>query len=316
MQLRSLGRTGIQVSPLMLGGNVFGWTADETNSFAILDAFVAAGGNFIDTADVYSVWAPGHVGGESESVIGKWLKRSGKRSQVVLATKVGFPLSADKKGLSAAYIERAVEDSLKRLQTEYIDVYFSHTDDASVPLEETLRAYQRLIEKGKVRVIGASNYTADRVRAAMAASKQHDLPIYQVLQPQYNLCERAGYESQLESLCTEYGMGVVTYYSLASGFLTGKYRSEGDLTKSPRGRGAGKYLNEHGLRILAALDELAKKLSATPAQVALAWIMARKSVTAPIASATSVTQVNELAGAMSLHLDAASIEQLNKASTE
>jgi len=314
MQSRSLGRTDIHVSPLMLGGNVFGWTADEPTSFAILDAFVAAGGNFIDTADVYSVWAPGHVGGESETTIGKWFKRSGKRAQAVLATKVGFPLSADKKGLSAAYVERAVEDSLRRLQTDYIDVYFSHTDDASVPLEETLRAYRRLIEAGKVRAIGASNYTADRLREALAVSNEHALPSYQVLQPRYNLCERADYESQLESVVTQYGLGVVVYYALASGFLTGKYRSEGDLSKSPRGRGAKKYLNGRGLRILSALDAAAEQHKATPAQIALAWIMASKSVTAPIASATSVAQINELCGAMSLQLSPTTVEQLNTAS--
>jgi aryl-alcohol dehydrogenase-like predicted oxidoreductase len=304
----------MQVSPLMLGGNVFGWTADEATSFAVLDAFVEAGGNFIDTADVYSAWAPGHTGGESEIVIGNWFKQSGKRSQVIVATKVGFPLAPDKKGLSAAYIERAAEDSLRRLQTDYIDVYFSHTDDASVPLEETLRAYQRLIEQGKVRAIGASNYTAQRLGEAMAASKHNNLPSYQVIQPQYNLCERAEYETQLESVCTAHGFGVVTYYALASGFLTGKYRSESDLTKSPRGRGAKKYLNDRGMRILAALDSAANAHNATPAQVALAWVMARKSATVPIASATSVAQVKELIGAMSLQLNDASMTQLNTAS--
>jgi aryl-alcohol dehydrogenase-like predicted oxidoreductase len=314
MQLRTLGHTGIKVSPLMLGGNVFGWTADEATSFAIMDAFFAAGGNFIDTADVYSAWAPGHTGGESEIVIGKWFKRSGKRAQVVLATKVGFPLAPDKKGLSAAYIERAAEDSLRRLQTDYIDVYFSHTDDASVVLDETLRAYQRLIEQGKVRAIGASNYTVERLIEAAATSKEHKLPIYQVLQPQYNLCERSDYETKLEPICQEYGLGVVTYYALASGFLSGKYRSDADLTKSPRGRGAKKYLNDRGFGILAALDAIANARAATPAQVALAWVMARKTVTAPIASATSLAQVNELCGAMSLLLSTADIEQLNKAS--
>jgi aryl-alcohol dehydrogenase-like predicted oxidoreductase len=314
MQLRTLGRTGMKVSPLMLGGNVFGWTADESTSFAILDAFVAAGGNFVDTADVYSAWAPGHTGGESETVIGKWFKNSGKRTQIIVATKVGFPLGPDKKGLSAAYIERAVEDSLRRLQTDYIDIYFSHTDDATVTMDETLRAYQRLIEKGKVRVIGVSNFTQERVSEAMTTSKQHGLPAYQVIQPQYNLCERTDYEANLEVQSQEHGFGVVTYYALASGFLTGKYRSESDLANRPRRYNAKKYLNDRGFRILAALDAVAKLHNATLAQVALAWIMARKSVTAPIASATSVAQVNELCGSMSLQLSSADIEQLNKAS--
>jgi aryl-alcohol dehydrogenase-like predicted oxidoreductase len=304
----------MMVSPLMLGGNVFGWTADEPTSFAILDAFVAAGGNFIDTADVYSAWAPGHTGGESETVIGKWFKRSGKREQIVVATKVGFPLGPDKKGLSAAYIERAVEDSLRRLQTDYIDIYFSHTDDTSVTMDETLRAYQRLIAKGNVRVIGVSNFTKERMIEAITVSKQQGLPAYQVVQPQYNLCERADYEANLEALCQERGLGVVTYYALASGFLTGKYRSESDLGKRPRSYNVKKYLNEGGHRILAALDTVAILHNATLAQVALAWIMARKSVTAPIASATSVAQVNELCGSMSLQLNSADIEQLNKAS--
>jgi aryl-alcohol dehydrogenase-like predicted oxidoreductase len=304
----------MMVSPLMLGGNVFGWTADEPTSFAILDAFVAAGGNFIDTADVYSAWAPGHTGGESETVIGKWFKRSGKREQIVVATKVGFPLGPDKKGLSAAYIERAVEDSLRRLQTDYIDIYFSHTDDTSVTMDETLRAYQRLIAKGNVRVIGVSNFTKERMIEAITVSKQQGLPAYQVVQPQYNLCERADYEANLEALCQEHGLGVVTYYALASGFLTGKYRSESDLGKRPRRHNVKKYLNEGGYRILAALDTVAKQHSATLAQVALAWIMARKSVVAPIASATSLVQVNELCGSMSLQLSPNDIEQLNKAS--
>ncbi|HYM36570.1 MAG TPA: aldo/keto reductase [Steroidobacteraceae bacterium] len=314
MQLRSLGQTSLKVSPLMLGGNVFGWTADEDTSFAILDAFAAAGGNFIDTANVYSVWIPGHVGGESEAVLGKWFKRSGKRKDVIVATKVGMQMAPDKKGLAAAYIESAVEESLRRLQTDYIDLYFSHTDDATVPLQETLGAYQKLIAKGKVRCIGASNYPAARLQEALQISSRESFPSYQVLQPHYNLCVRGEYEAQLELVCTERGLGVVPYFSLASGFLTGKYRSEADLSKSPRGRGAKAYLNDRGFRILAALDVVAKRLNATDAQVALAWLMARKSVTAPIASATSVTQVQELIGAMNLQLDRNAIEQLNSAS--
>jgi len=314
MQLRSLGRTNLRVSPLMLGGNVFGWTADEPTSFAILDAFAAAGGNFIDTANVYSVWVPGHVGGESETVMGKWFKRSGKRKDFVVATKVGMQMAADQKGLAAAYIERAVEESLRRLQSDYIDIYFSHTDDATTPLDETLGAYQRLIDSGKVRVIGASNYTGARLRAALSLHDKQKLPRYEVLQPHYNLAVRTDYETTLEPVCKEQGVGVVPYYSLASGFLTGKYRSEADLSKSPRGRGAKAHLNERGFRILAALDSVAKELHATDAQVALAWLMARKSITAPIASATSVAQVQELAGAMNLQLGTDAIERLNRAS--
>lgn len=315
MNLRNLGRTDIKVSPLMLGGNVFGWTADEPTSFAVLDAFVAAGGNFIDTADVYSAWVAGHAGGESETVIGNWLKRSGKRSQLVIATKVGMQMAADRKGLSARHIERSVEQSLLRLQTDYIDLYFSHTDDASTPLEETLHAYQRLISSGKVRIVGASNYNATRLREAASIAKQHSLPSYQVLQPNYNLYDRADYESNLESACLELGVGVVPYFALARGFLSGKYRSEKDANKSPRASGVkSAYLNARGFRILEALDGVSKTLRATPAQVALAWLMARKSITAPIASATSVVQVQELAGAMSLHLDALHVQHLNAAS--
>ncbi|HTE40018.1 MAG TPA: aldo/keto reductase [Steroidobacteraceae bacterium] len=313
MQLRSLGQTNLKVSPLMLGGNVFGWTADQPTSFAILDEFVGAGGNFIDTADVYSTWGKGHTGGESETVIGHWFKQSGKRANIVLATKVGMVMSPEKKGLKASYIEQAVEDSLRRLQTDYIDLYFSHTDDAETPLDETLRAYQQLMAKGKIRAIGASNYTAVRLMEA-AALAQQGLPAYRVLQPHYNLAERADYESLLEPTCRELGLGVVPYFSLARGFLTGKYRSDADFGKSVRGRGMKPYLNERGFRILAALDSVAAACRSTPAQVALAWLMARKSVTAPIASATSVAQVRELSGAMTLNLSAASIADLDQAS--
>jgi aryl-alcohol dehydrogenase-like predicted oxidoreductase len=317
MQYRSLGQTGMQVSPLMLGGNVFGFTADEATSFDILDAFVAGGGNFIDTADAYSIWVPGHKGGESETVLGKWFARGGKRSQVVLATKVGMPMSGDKKGLRAAYIERAIEESLTRLQTDYIDLYFAHLDDANTPLEETLGAFERLIKAGKVRAIGASNYSAERLQTALDTGESRNLPMYQVCQPQYNLCERAEYEAEsgLEEVCLSHGLGVVTYFSLASGFLTGKYRSEADLGKSVRGRTVKKYLNAQGLRILMALDMVAKQRGATPAQIALAWIMARKSVTAPIASATSVAQVEELLGATRIRLDSMMLTQLDRAST-
>jgi aryl-alcohol dehydrogenase-like predicted oxidoreductase len=314
MTTRTLGTSTLKVSPLCLGGNVFGWSADEKTSFAILDALVAAGFNFIDTADVYSRWAPGHHGGESETIIGNWLKRSGNRSKVIIATKVGMEMGPNDKGLSKAYIFRAVERSLERLQTDYIDLYQSHQDDQTTPLEETLQAYAQLIKQGKVRIIGASNYTADRLAAALEVSEQHGLPRYESLQPHYNLCERAGYEAALEPLCLEKKLGVIPYFSLASGFLTGKYRSEADLSKSPRGQGVKKYLNERGFRILAALDQVAQNLHATPGKVALAWLMARPSITAPIASATSVEQLHDLVDATNLKLDAGSIELLNQSS--
>jgi len=314
MQTRKLGGSGLQVSPICLGGNVFGWTADEPTSFAILDAFAGAGFNFIDTADVYSRWVPGHKGGESETVLGNWFKRSGKRQSVILATKVGIELAPDKKGLSKAYILREVEDSLERLQTDYIDLYQSHIDDATAPLEETLGAYDQLIKQGKVRAIGASNYSGARLTEALSVSRQHGLPRYQCLQPHYNLYERAGYEKDLEPVCLAEGIGVIPYFALASGFLTGKYRSENDLAKGPRGQMVKKYLDERGYRILAALDQVAEKLHSTPGKVAIAWLIARPSITAPIASATSVEQLNDLVDAANLTLDAASIETLHHAS--
>jgi aryl-alcohol dehydrogenase-like predicted oxidoreductase len=314
MKTRKLGGSPLEVSPICLGGNVFGWTADEPTSFAMLDAFVGAGFNFIDTADVYSRWVPGHKGGESETVLGNWFKRSGNRKKVILATKVGIELAPDKKGLSKAYILREVEDSLQRLQTDYIDLYQSHIDDASTPLEETLEAYQQLIKQGKVRAIGASNYTAERLAEALKVSKQHGLPRYECLQPHYNLYERAAYEKDLEPVCLKEGIGVIPYFALASGFLTGKYRSESDLAKGPRGQMVKKYLDERGFRILAALDEVAAKLHSTPGKVAIAWLIARPSITAPIASATSVEQLKDLVDAANLQLDPASIETLNAAS--
>jgi len=314
MTTRNLGTTTLKVSPLCLGTNVFGWTIDEKTSASILDAFVAAGLNFIDTADIYSTWVPGHKGGESETIIGNWLKRSGNRSKVIIATKVGMEMGPNDKGLSKAYILRAVERSLQRLQTDYIDLYQSHKDDPSTPLEETLEAFAQLIKQGKVRVVGASNYTAERLAAALEVSKRGSLPRYESLQPHYNLSERAGYEAALEPLCLEENLGVIPYFSLASGFLTGKYRSEADLSKSPRGQGVKKYLNERGFRILAALDRAAQNLNATPGKVALAWLMARPSITAPIASATTVEQLRDLIDATSLKLDAESIELLNQAS--
>jgi aryl-alcohol dehydrogenase-like predicted oxidoreductase len=313
METRQLGNSGLEVGPLAFGGNVFGWTVDEPTSLEILDAFVAAGFNLIDTADIYSAWVPENQGGESETIIGKWLKTRGNRDKVIIATKVGMEMSPEKKGLSGPYILRAAEDSLQRLQTDYIDLYQSHQDDPETPLEETLGAYAQLIEQGKVRVIGASNYSAQRLAEALQASEQGGYPSYRTLQPLYNLYERAAFEEKLEPLCMEKGLGVISYFSLASGFLTGKYRSERDLSKSARGQGIKKYLDERGFRILAALDEVARQLDATPAQVALAWLIARPSVTAPIASATSVGQLNDLISATRLTLDPSSIERLDRA---
>jgi len=312
MQKRRIGRSAVQVTPLMFGGNVFGWTVDEATSFSILDAFVDAGLDFIDTADVYSAWVPGNQGGESETIIGKWLRRSGKRDRIVLATKVAkLP---QRRGLSAANIEAAIDDSLRRLQTDYVDVYFSHEDDESTPLAETLGAYQRLIEAGKVRIIGASNYSGARIEEALSVARQHGLPEYQLLQPEYNLYDRAAYEAEIEPVALAEQLGVVVYYGLASGFLSGKYRSRADLAKSARGSRVEKYLNERGLRILAALDEVAARHDSTPAAVALAWLIARPSVTAPIASATSVGQLESLAAAVHLTLTDADIRTLDGAS--
>jgi aryl-alcohol dehydrogenase-like predicted oxidoreductase len=315
MKHRALGRSGLQVSPLAFGGNVFGWTVDEATSFSLLDAWVDAGFNFIDTADVYSIWAPGHAGGESETIIGKWFKASGRRGEVVLATKVGKPMGPERKGLKPAYIRQAVEDSLRRLQTDHIDLYQSHDDDADTPLEETLEAYAALIKAGKVRAIGASNFTAPRLALALQASQKLGLPRYESLQPLYNLYDRAVYEDELEPLCVKHGLGVINFYALAAGFLTGKYRSAADAGKSARGKSTtGKYLNDRGLRILAELDIVAERYETTPGQVAIAWLLARPSVTAPIASATSLAQLAELVSAARLSLDADAIEQLNQAS--
>ena len=304
MQYRTLGRSALQVSPLCFGGNVFGWTADEATSFSLLDAWLAAGFNFIDTADVYSRWVPGHQGGESETVIGKWLKRSGRRDQVVLATKVGSDMGQGKVDLSPAYIRRAVEDSLRRLQVDCIDLYQSHRDDETTPMEETLEAYAQLIKAGKVRAIGASNFSAPRLALALEISRKHGLPRYESLQPLYNLCDRAEFEQDLRQLCLDQGVGVINFYTLAAGFLTGKYRTAADAAKSPRGKTTvGKYLNPRGLRILAALDEVAAGTGSTPARVAVAWVMAQPGITAPIASATSLEQLAELTAAAQLVLD-------------
>ena len=308
---RELGRSGLQVSPLCFGGNVFGWTADEATSFSLLDAWVDAGMNFIDTADVYSRWVPGHSGGESETIIGKWLKQSGKRDRIVLATKVGKDMGDGKVGLAKGYIRSAVESSLKRLQTDVIDLYQSHDDDAATPLAETLGTYADLTREGKVRAIGASNFTAARLTEALNVSRTLGLPRYESLQPLYNLVERAAFEDELEAVCMQHGVGVINFYALASGFLSGKYRSETDLDKSVRGQGIKKYLTERGLRVLAALDAVALRCNATPAQVALAWQIARPSITAPIASATSLEQLAGLVAAAHLQLDADALRQID-----
>ncbi|HHQ6625293.1 TPA: aldo/keto reductase [Serratia fonticola] len=315
MSKKPLGRSGIQVPQLTFGGNVFGWTADEATSFSLLDALVANQLNFIDTADVYSSWAPGNQGGESETVIGNWLKKSGKRDQVIIATKVGKPMGEGKQGLSPRYIRQAVEASLRRLQTDYIDLYQSHDDDQDTPLAETLSAFDELIKAGKVRAIGASNYQADRLVEALKVSEQNGLARYETLQPEYNLYAREGYEQALEAVAQQQGLGVINFFSLASGFLTGKYRSAQDVGKSQRGDTiVSRYLNPRGFRILAALDLLAEKHQTTPAQISLAWLIARPSITAPIVSATSLTQLDELVSATRLQLAAEDIKALDKAS--
>jgi aryl-alcohol dehydrogenase-like predicted oxidoreductase len=314
MPLRPLGRSPLSIAPLAFGGNVFGWSVDERRSFELLDAFVDAGFNLVDTADAYSAWVPGNRGGESEAIIGKWLKRSGKRDRVVIATKVGKWV--EHKGLSPQNIQQAVDGSLRRLQVDCIDLYQAHEDDASVPLAETLGAFGRLIEQGKVRAIGASNYGADRFAEALKVSAEHGLPRYESLQPEYNLLQRAGYERELEPLVRREQVGVISYYALASGFLSGKYRSEADLAKSrTRGGSVRKYLDPRGLGVLDALDRVAAGHRATPAQVALAWLIARPGLTAPIASATSVEQLHELLGAVKLTLAPEEIARLDQAGT-
>jgi len=314
MNKRKLGNSGLEISPLVFGGNVLGWTADEATSFHLLDAFVAAGFNAIDTADVYSKWVPGHTGGESEMILGKWMKKRGNRDKLIIATKLGIEMGPGLKGLSRSYILRAVEDSLQRLQTDYIDLYQSHTDDPDAPLEETLGTYAELIAQGKVRAIGASNYTADRLAAALETSKKTGLPKYQSLQPNYNLYDRAEFEAQLEPLCMKEGLGVINYFPLAAGFLSGKYRSESDMANKPRARMVKKYLNQRGLKILDALDAVAKKYNATPARVSLAWLLARAGITAPIVSATNLEQLSDLIASVELKLDQPSVELLNQAS--
>jgi len=314
MEKREIGTSGIKVHPFAFGGNVFGWTIDESESFKILDGFVDAGLDLIDTADVYSSWVPGNKGGESETIIGNWLKKSGKRDKVVIATKVGKPIGEGKKGLSRRYITQAVEDSLKRLQTDYIDLYQSHDDDKDTPLAETMETFTCLIKQGKVRAIGASNFSGARLREVLQVSNDNGFAAYQCLQPEYNLYAREHYEKELEPICRERNIGVISYYSLASGFLTGKYRSEHDLSQSSRGQGVKKMLNPRGYKILAALDKVAAEYSATPAGIALAWVMARHGITAPIASATSLKQLDELVKATAIHLKSDAIDLLNSAS--
>lgn len=313
MEQRALGKAGFSVAPLCFGGNVFGWTADEATSFKLLDAFVAGGGNFIDTADVYSRWVPGHVGGESEAIIGRWLKARGGRDKVVIATKTGAELTATDKGLAPARIEKQIEASLKRLGTDYVDLYYSHRDDAETPMEEVLATYDRLIKAGKVRAIGASNFTADRLKLALDTADRDGLPRYMVLQPLYNLYDRE-FEGALQDLCVAEGVAVAPYYTLASGFLTGKYRSEADLSQSARGGKIGtNYLNEKGHKVLAAMDAVAARLGVKLSQVAFAWLAAKPSVVAPIASATKPEQLQELLAAADLTLDAEAMAALDAA---
>ena len=314
MQRHRLGRTPFEVAPLALGGNVFGWTADEATSFRLLDAFVAGGGNLIDTANSYSRWVTGHVGGESETVIGKWIARRGHHDDVVIATKVGSDMGQGGKCLRRDYILRAVDESLRRLNVDAIDLYQSHWDDETTSFDETLDAYSRLIAQGKVKAIGASNLTADRLAQALDAAARAGLPRYESLQPLYNLYDRDTFEGPLRDVCLREDIGVITYFSLAAGFLTGKYRSEADYAKSARGTGMKKYLNPRGLRILDALDDVAGRLHATPAQVSLAWLMAQPGVTAAIASATSLAQLDDLLAATRLALDELDMRQLDEAS--
>ncbi len=314
MKKRSLGHSGIEVAPLTFGGNVFGWTIDEKTSFDLLDAFVAVEFNLIDTADVYSRWKPGNQGGESETIIGNWIKKRGNRSKVVIATKVGADMGQGKKNISKKYILDAVENSLRRLQTDYIDLYQTHWDDDITPVEETLSAYAQLVKEGKVRVIGASNLTPARLTASLAASKELNYPLYQTFQPEYNLYAREGFEKELQKICVDNRIGVINYFSLAAGFLTGKYRSESDLSKSARGQGIKKYLDERGFKILNALDTVSKELNTTQASVAIAWLLTRPAIVAPIASATNLSQLEALVKAVELKLDKNSVELLNVAS--
>ncbi len=314
MAKRTLGTSGLTFAPIVFGGNVFGWTADEATSFSLIDRFVERGFSMIDTADVYSIWVPGHHGGESETIIGKWLARGGARDKILIATKVGMDMQAGGKGLSKSHIIASVEASLRRLKTDYIDLYQAHADDASVPLEETLEAFASLIAAGKVRAIGASNYEAPRLAEALAVSKAKGLPRYVSLQPQYNLATRGLFEGPQQDLCVAEGLGVIPYYSLASGFLTGKYRSTDDVAGRARGRGVAQYLNPHGFKLLAELGKIATDLAATPAQISLAWLLAQPGITAPIVSATSLAQLDEILDATKIVLNAEALGRLDKVS--
>lgn len=314
MEKRKLGNSGLEIAPLAFGGNVLGWTLDEKSSFELLDAFTDTGFNLIDSADIYSTWVPGHSGGESERIIGKWLQQSGKRDKVIIATKVGKEMGQNMKGLSKAYIFQAVEASLKRLRTDYIDLYQSHEDDPATPLEETFEAFDELIRAGKVRAIGASNYSAERLALAMQKGREGGYSVYQSLQPLYNLYDRSEFETQLAPVCRNEGLGVITYFSLAAGFLTGKYRSVEDAAERPRGAMVQKYFTERGYRILRALDQVAGRYDAHPASIALAWLLARPEVTAPIASATSLGQLNVLVAGVRLVLDPDTLAILDEAS--
>ncbi len=315
MQTKTLGHSNIQVAPLVFGGNVFGWTVDAEKSFSLLDAFADRGFNFIDTADTYSRWVPGNKGGESETILGEWFKRSGKRDQIVLATKVGVDMGDGKKGLGRRYILEEAEASLRRLQTDHIDLYQIHKDDETVPLEERFEAYQQLIQQGKVRIIGASKYNGTRLAEAIETAQQHGLPIYQTLQPEYNLHARQAYETDLAPVAKKFGLSVIPFFSLASGFLTGKYKSKAESVGTSRERMLAKYFDERGERILKALDEVAQQLNAKPASIALAWLLAQPTIAAPIASATSMEQLESLFAAVDLKLDQSALNKLNQAST-
>jgi aryl-alcohol dehydrogenase-like predicted oxidoreductase len=315
MEKRKLGRSGLLVAPITFGGNVFGWTVDENQSFKLLDAFVDAEFNFIDTADTYSWWVEGNKGGESETIIGKWFSERKNRDKIILSTKVGSQTKEHPKNNSKKFILESVESSLRRLRTDYIDLYQTHFDDEITPVEETLSAYQQLIKEGKVRAIGTSNMSPERILQSLKASEENDLPKYETLQPLYNLLEREPYEKELQAIVKQNYMGVLSYYSLASGFLTGKYRGKNDLDKSPRGHGMEKYLNERGFKILEALDQVSEKHNSTPATISLAWLLARPTITAPIVSATSIKQLQSIIDAPQIKLDQMDMDMLNKASS-
>ncbi|MDN3724887.1 aldo/keto reductase [Aequorivita sp. SDUM287046] len=314
MERRELGNSGLKVSPITFGGNVFGWTVDKKQSFKLLDAFVEAGFNFIDTADTYSWWVAGNKGGESEAIIGHWFTERKNRDRIILSTKVGSQNNEHPVNVSKKFILESVEKSLKRLKTDYIDLYQTHFDDEKTPVEETLSAYQQLIDEGKVRVIGTSNMSPERIRKSLKAAEKEGLPKYETLQPLYNLMEREKYEHELRGIVEENNMGVLSYYSLASGFLTGKYRSKSDLDKSERGGGVEKYLNKKGFKVLEALDKVSEKHGTTQATISLAWLMARPTITAPIVSATTLKQMESIIKAPQLRLDEEDMELLNRAS--